>query len=199
MNNKFFTQDWFSQNIERFQRHLNKFIDKPNLNFLEIGSFEGRSTCWILENILTGDDCKIFCIDSFEGGYDHDKIKINFKNVLGAFKNNTLEYKDKIFVYEQNSFKALLSSEINCRKYDFIYIDGSHIAKEVMEDIVLSFNLLKKDGIMIFDDYGWQDSNSKNWHLGKPSDAIDFFLKFYLPFIEVLEVNYQVVIKKTGE
>ena len=39
--------------------------------------------------------------------------------------------------------------------FDIIYIDGNHEPQYVLEDAVLSFRKLKKNGIMIFDDYGW--------------------------------------------
>ena len=38
-------------------------------------------------------------------------------------------------------------------EYDYIYIDGSHMPKWVLIDAVLSWDLLKKGGLMIFDDY----------------------------------------------
>ena len=59
-----FTVDWFSHNIPSWDIYLNNFKNKPNLNFLEIGSFQGRSTVWLLENILTENDLKIFVIKS---------------------------------------------------------------------------------------------------------------------------------------
>ena len=36
---------------------------------------------------------------------------------------------------------------------DLIYIDGSHLAKDVLSDAILSWKLLKPSGVMIFDDY----------------------------------------------
>ena len=39
--------------------------------------------------------------------------------------------------------------------FDIIYIDGSHAVNDVLEDAVLSFRLLKPEGILIFDDYRW--------------------------------------------
>ena len=49
-----FTEDWFSENnpekvVRQFDEFLSKFKDKPS-TFLEIGSFEGMSTIWMLEN-----------------------------------------------------------------------------------------------------------------------------------------------------
>lgn len=39
--------------------------------------------------------------------------------------------------------------------FDFYYVDGSHVAPDVMADAVLGWRLLKPGGIMVFDDYEW--------------------------------------------
>jgi hypothetical protein len=36
--------------------------------------------------------------------------------------------------------------------YDVIYVDGNHGYKDVLYDGLLSWNLLKSDGLLIFDD-----------------------------------------------
>jgi predicted O-methyltransferase YrrM len=41
------------------------------------------------------------------------------------------------------------------RRFDFIYIDGSHVAPDVLLDAAMSFALLKPGGILAFDDYDW--------------------------------------------
>ena len=38
---------------------------------------------------------------------------------------------------------------------DFIYVDGSHQAHDVLCDAILSFKLLRVGGIVCFDDYLW--------------------------------------------
>ena len=48
MNN--FTQDWFSHNIENFII-IKEMLPQCN-SILEVGCFEGRATCWMLENML---------------------------------------------------------------------------------------------------------------------------------------------------
>jgi predicted O-methyltransferase YrrM len=37
--------------------------------------------------------------------------------------------------------------------FEFIYIDGSHQAPDVISDAILSFHLLKSGGVIAFDDY----------------------------------------------
>ena len=67
--------------------------------------------------------------------------------------------------------------------YDLIYIDGNHSAATVLEDMVLSFRLLRTGGVMICDDYtgGW----GKN-HLHFPKLAIDSFVNCYWDQLDFL-------------
>lgn len=71
MSNYIFTSDWFSTNIPLWKKLLQNYKDKPNLKFLEIGSYEGRSAVWLMENILTQENCTLTCIDTFEGSAEH--------------------------------------------------------------------------------------------------------------------------------
>ena len=56
---KKFTSDWFSHNDFKWNIYLEKFKNKPCVDFLEIGSYEGMSCLWLLENILTHEKSKI--------------------------------------------------------------------------------------------------------------------------------------------
>jgi hypothetical protein len=48
-----FTQDWFSRSIPSWQFLLSRITQKiPHLRVLEVGVFEGKSTCWLLEKGL---------------------------------------------------------------------------------------------------------------------------------------------------
>ena len=44
--NKQFTTDWFSNNIPNWDIVLQDHKHQPNLNFLEVGCWEGRTTNW---------------------------------------------------------------------------------------------------------------------------------------------------------
>jgi predicted O-methyltransferase YrrM len=74
--------------------------------------------------------------------------------------------------------------------FDLIYVDGNHEPEYVLEDAVLCFRKLRKNGIMIFDDYGWggPDLTQK---------GVDAFLKVYSKRIEYLgEKDSQVFVRK---
>ena len=76
--------------------------------------------------------------------------------------------------------------------YDFIYIDGDHRNSTVLTDAVLSFNHLKSNGIIAFDDYLWERPKA----IDGPKLAIDSFLECFKDKIEILEKDYQVWIRK---
>jgi hypothetical protein len=189
--NYIFTVDRFSYNIQIWTYYLKELKNKPNLRFLEIGSFQGRATVWLLENILTDDTSAITCIDTFEGFVNYIfHCKNDIKNVFDIFCYNISKFKNKVNIIKDKSQIAL--KQIN-EQYDFIYIDGDHKAPTVLEDAILSFPLLKKSGIMIFDNYMLFEMKK---FVDNPKPAIDAFLEIYAHKIIVLYKNYQVIIKK---
>ncbi len=192
VNEKVYRDDWFSQNIARFNYFLNHMFGKENIKVLEIGSYEGLSTNWILDNVLTHDSSKIYCVDTFEGSMEHDDG--NKKNLYERFLNNISDKKQQVEVFRGPSREMLLKDEVRKNKYDFIYIDGSHQAKDVLEDAILSWELLKDEGIMIFDDYLWQPFAPQFC----PKIAIDSFLLCYEGNYKLLERSTQVVIQKNN-
>jgi len=189
--NYIFSVDWFSCYIHNWTHFLKELKDKPNLRFLEIGSYQGRSTVWLLENILTDDTSSITCIDTFEGSEEHLEYHQNdLQTLFQVFSHNISKFKNKVNIIKNKSQIAL--KQIN-EQYDFIYIDGDHTASSVIEDAILSFSLLKKGGIMIFDDYMWSCHKTP---IDDPKAAIDSFLLIYADKINVLLINYQVIIEK---
>jgi predicted O-methyltransferase YrrM len=89
-------------------------------------------------------------------------------------------------------------SQIEMRKlplesFDFIYIDGSHMAEDVLEDAVLAWRLLKPGGLIIFDDYVWRLDHPPE---KRPRLAIDAFYRFYANQIEVVHNAYQLILRK---
>ena len=182
--NYIFTQDWFTGNIINWTHFLKELKDKPNLRFLEIGSYQGRSTVWLLENILTHDTSSITCIDTFAGSAEHLKdYQHDLQTLFQVFCHNIYNFKNK---------SQIVLKQIN-EQYDFVYIDGDHIASSVIEDAILSFSLLKKGGIMIVDDYEWSCNKTP---IDDPKPAIDAFLLIYADKINVLFKNNQVIIEK---
>jgi hypothetical protein len=192
---KQFTTDWFSNNIPMWDITLQEFKNKPNLNFLEVGCWEGRATCWLLENILTDKSSKITVVDSFGGSPEETGMKeLNLTDILSRFKHNTSDYQNQITIHQGYSSTILkqLPSE---SQFDFAYIDASHTAYGTLEDAVLTHPLIKPGGIIIFDDYLWKDPNRPS-PTDSPELGINCFYNTYADFYDVLFSGYQVGLLK---
>ena len=96
------------------------------------------------------------------------------------------------------SRSALMLIHENNVKFDFIYIDGSHMAVDVLTDLILSFRLLKIGGLCICDDYYWTPEID-NFDLGKsPKMAIDAFSSIYskrIGFMPIVNTQFAFIRK----
>lgn len=192
-----FSQDWFSRNLAIWQENLSFLSHQPNLNLLEIGSWEGRSTCWLLSHILTHPTSQMICIDTFEGGGGtYFEAGDRQESIEARFDHNiTLAGgAEKVTKLVESSHLALRM--LAPHSFDLIYIDGSHFACDVLEDTLLSWRLLKVNGLMIFDDYDhvFRESPNQNTRIG-----IDAFLSAFCTKVQILHQSHQVIVKKIAE
>jgi predicted O-methyltransferase YrrM len=186
-----YTEDWFTRHIPVFKDVTDK-LEKRN-NFLEVGSFEGRSACWLLENVLS-ETGSLTCIDNWYGVKEHNSDGALAEKLFD--KNIELSKKPNQWVYKLsgNSPEKLGELIKSGDKYDFIYVDGHHSSPMVLSDVVMSFWLLKIGGIMHMDDYGWDFyAGSSTQH---PKPAIDAFVSCFAEYIEVIYVGYQYAIRR---
>ena len=192
-----FTNDWFSINIPVWRKILKKLSNLPDLKFLEIGSWEGRSTCWLLDNILTHKSASITCIDTFCGSIEHNNLDKNYlQSVESRFDFNIKQTgsNQKVTKIVGTSQKVLKTLPHNT--YDFLYIDGSHIAPDVLEDAILGLRLVKVKGLIVFDDYNWpQFKDNPTQH---PKLAVDAFLNVFKDKIKLIHQGYQVIVEKVA-
>lgn len=186
-----FTRDWFSQNILQWKKNLRKFAGKENLHFLEIGTFEGRAAIWLLRNILTHPTSKITCIDNWTFENQNSDLDLTYMESNFDHNMSIINRANSVCKASGNSSDILRTLPFNT--FDFIYIDGSHIAPDVLEDAVLSWKLLKIGGLMTFDDYTWGKDRDL---LDRPEPAIDAFLSIFQNQYKLIEKNKQVTIEK---
>ena len=194
-----FTSDWFSQHIPDWRKHVvSRFAGKPDVQWLEVGSFEGRSALWALDNFLDGPGSTIACVDAWEptvpsnGGDFEATFDANVKG-----HSNLLKYKDR-----SRDVLPLFPSDY----YDGAYIDGSHETSEVLSDAELVLPLLRSNALLIFDDYEllekpckWGDflnPNAKRAPVFGVREAVDMFLRKREGEFEILHRGYQLFLKR---
>ena len=179
--------DWFSHKIPLLINYFNN-INKNNIEqILEIGSWEGRSSCFFLNYFKTS---ILTCVDTWKGSEENfidDNPDLNL--VEKNFDRNVAEYNKRLIKHKSES-KNFFS--LNRKNFDFIYIDGSHYYDDVLNDAQECFKVLKENSYMLFDDYNW------NFHkYGKnPINAINLFLKINKEKLKIIYVSEQVLIQK---
>jgi len=170
-----FTNDWFTHNIPNFEKCMEAIPEKKK--FLEIGSYEGMSACWLLANGLD-EGGRITCIDPFYNG-----MRSVFElNVREATKKNQI-----VSIMQMTSYQALAELIGRKQTYDFIYVDGVHSPLGVLTDASMSWGLLKQGGVMLFDDY--------QYPLEPTKVGIDAFLNSFDGY-ELIIDNYQLAVRK---
>jgi predicted O-methyltransferase YrrM len=162
--------------------------------YLEIGSFEGRS-CLYAAKLFP--KAHITCIDTFAGDEytnpDNENLKAIFENLECRFLPNIAPIRERITVLKGTSLQRLSELSDRTESFDAIYIDGSHFYRHALLDTLISWPLLKVGGIMIWDDYIW---DLPNYGVMKTKLAVDQFLSAYEGDYEILFVTNQVAIRK---
>ena len=160
-----FQNDWFDM-IRDDWEELTRPLRGKKLNILEIGCFEGASTTWMLDHLMSHPDSRMTVIDTFEGGMEHrgangSSVNYNLGTLESRFRSNISKCKhvSKLRVVKSLSDDALLTLRQDKARFDFIYIDASHIAIDVLHDAVLCWRMLEVQGTMVFDDLTWKGYN----------------------------------------
>lgn len=122
----------------------------PGSTIVEIGSYLGKSTACLAYG--TPKKSIIYAIDTFKGGGDFIRgIQFKGKNFYPRFKKNL----KKLGLFHKIKPLSGRSSEVGMhwnKKIDLLFIDGSHLYKDVKKDFELFFPWVKPGGIVAFHD-----------------------------------------------
>ena len=182
-----------------FEMFLSVFRGR-DCNILEIGTFAGTSVIAML-NHLPG--ATATTIDTWINYTEMERNKsipslstIEESNIEEIFHDNVRKSNmtNRITPFKGDSLIVLIEFIKQNKKFDFIYVDGSHLCLDCYTDCVLSWQLLSNNGIMVIDDYLYK--NYEPDILGKPLEGVNHFLsKVKLESI-VLHQDYRVFIQK---
>jgi predicted O-methyltransferase YrrM len=181
-----FSKNWFEQNSRQNWDRIIPIINPKKI--LEIGSFEGAASCYLIDKLGKNNFLEVHCIDTWEESDDIPKdqaelIEKRFDYNIQLAVNKT-QNKTKYFKYKSKShliLSKMVSEEVG--DFDLIYVDASHYAVDVLTDAVLSFKLLKAGGILIFDDYLWAGDENIIYY---PKIAIDSFTNIFSKHIKLI-------------
>lgn len=146
-----FTTSWFERSSLRpWTRKFLPLADTP-IMYLEIGTFEGQSAAWMLENVLKHPHSHAYCIDPWLATRKIPPADMDKKYQLT--KENLKPYleRGRVTIYRDKSENRL--PRFPDAMFDIIHVDGDHEYPGVKLDQELGWTKLRPGGIMVFDDY----------------------------------------------
>jgi predicted O-methyltransferase YrrM len=179
-------RDWFTRHAAVWATVLAPYKGRPDVRYLEVGLFEGRSAFWVLDNILTDPTACLTGIDPFSDPHYTPSPGSRFYKDVFYDNLKRSGAGDRVKIIEGYSQVELRTLPLD--SFDIIYIDGSHTSADVLEDAFLSWRLLKDGGTLVFDDY--------LLHAGMKR-SIDTFYAVLSDRFEPVHVGWQVFLRKT--
>ena len=184
---KSFSNKWFLNNFDIFSFFLpqdknSKFV------YLEVGCFEGLSSFFVLSEYKAVDAT---LLDIWDMPNPNSKtLSHNFNSIEDTFDNNLSRFnftkiKDDSVVAMRKLFKQNKS-------FDFIYIDGSHNGEDILSDAIEAFKIVKKEGLIFFDDFLQHDKNRAL----QSYDGIEKFLNLYSNYLKIEYFQNNLVVRK---
>ena len=184
---KNFSNKWFLNNFDIFNFFLPK-EKNSKFDYLEVGCFEGLSSFFVLSEYKA---VNAILLDIWDMPNPNSKtLSHNFNSIEKAFDNNLSGFnftkiKDDSVVAMRKLFKQNKS-------FDFIYIDGSHNGEDILSDAIEAFKILKKEGLIFFDDFLQYDKNRAL----QSYDGIEKFLNLYSNYLKIEYFQNNLVVRK---
>ena len=180
-NDYFFTVDIFSHRLPIWSEHLKPLMGQP-INVLEVGTYQGMSSCWLLDRVLTHQDSKLTCIDNtFE-----QKFKDNIAKTGAA---------SKVILLEGNTHP--LMAQCQPGSFDLINLqDRVRSSQHSEKNAQLAWKLLKSGGLIVFSYYGWRNPQDPQ---EDPRVGIDRWLKSVQDQFEPVHLSpaiFQLIVRK---
>jgi len=183
--------DYFNMNYKK-QLNIN---GETFIKVLEIGTYTGISLINILSLINNSVGVGVDMWSNYaETGADglHNNI-INLE-IEKSFHNNVklAGMSERVKAIKGDSIEILMNMIKSDDKYDFIYVDGSHLALDCYCDLLLSWKLLNVGGVFGIDDYLYNQNNS----FESPFEGVNRFLQKYEGKYKILHKDYRVFLEK---
>lgn len=177
----FFSVDIFSYRIPIWSELFKSFSEQP-INALEVGCYQGMSSCWLVDQLLTHQASHLTCIDSqFAGKFKENIIKTGAESKVSLCQGDTHQQMTECtpnsfdLIHLQDRCKLIEHSEINAQ---------------------LAWKLLKSGGFVIFNYYGWRNPQDPQQD---PQAGIDRFLisvKDQWQVVDLSPATFQLIIRK---
>jgi predicted O-methyltransferase YrrM len=187
-----FKELWFDMNIVPWCVTFSRIFSRADpVRILEIGSWEGRSTLFLLTYFTQG---HLTAVDTWAGSDEYEyNATSDLRELEARFDHNVSSGAPRLTKRKGSSLYVLPQLLDEQQTFDVIYVDGSHFADDALTDAINAWRLLKQGGVMIFDDVMWpcypRARANTAW-------AITLFLKYHAHEYKILHAQYQIILQK---
>lgn len=182
------SKNWFG--YSELKNHILNNVDLyKQYNILEIGSFEGCSSCFLSDILINNNLSSLTCVDPFVSDGCTETVNSLLKQKFYSNINKSQNYK-KITIIEK--FSDDFYSTYKGNKFNFIYINGEHSEKQILKDLEECFSLLDINGLIWCDDYNNQWKHIFDYWILSKNNYINIIHSGYqLGFIKIKEFEIQ--------
>lgn len=188
------SHDYFSPNIPVWKQWFADTITATPIACLEIGSWQGISSAWLLDRVVAPRGGSLTCIDTFEGSSEHQSwLHTLDMSVEEFFDHNIAATGHADLCRKRKGRSQSVMLQMMNEHFDFIYIDGAHEARYVIQDALLCWRVLRPGGYLLFDDLDFRFPEHPEQDTAK---AIDAFLAWFSDELSVVERGRQLLVRK---
>jgi predicted O-methyltransferase YrrM len=186
----------FNEHVTNSCEYLFNTLGFPNV-VVELGVFKGFFTFSMLHTIVPKiPNYKHIAIDPYTTSPDLESKVIEEARISFLKNVDVCPYKNNLEFIQKTSRDGLMTLLNRGEQAQLVYVDGDHMASTVLQDLVLSFDLLKPGGVLLCDDsVTWGNDKS----IGEtPRLAVNSFINCYWKKIQILPIpnSYQTAILK---
>ncbi len=195
-----FNQGWYDALLntdavlnEATEGEVFRLDPKEKRQIVEIGVYEGASTCFWSDFYLDHPESRLISIDPFTGSFEHHENPENYPE-LGCIeytargnvaKSDNAAKVEIIKGFSWFVFQELVLRNDTDRWIDVLYIDGAHDSASVARDVALFCPMVKPGGLVIFDDYAHPDVQR----------AVDMTLNAFATAQKAMFTGWQLAVK----
>jgi hypothetical protein len=118
-------------------------------HFVEVGSYKGRSTCYLAERIReTGLDVRLDAVDTFQGD-----VHVGYSDLWAEFAANLERAGVLSRVRAQRCTSLTAAKMFDADSLDFVFIDAEHTPEAVAHDLAAWWPKVRPGGLLAGHDY----------------------------------------------
>jgi tetratricopeptide (TPR) repeat protein len=195
----FGNKKYFLEVIDYFNNNYAKIRNGNTIKVLEVGTYTGISLINIVKLIPNSIGFGIDKWSNYIEGDNNKTVEIlnnidELKVEASFYKNIAVEgLENRIHGVKGDSYEVLFKMMKENKNFDFIYVDGSHLSFDCYLDLVISWKILDKGGILAIDDYLYNMGKSI---IDSPYEAVNNFLQKHNKEIKILHKGYRVFLQK---